>query len=227
MSPAAALQGELFRGLTEEELSRLAAHCQDVQFPAGDILFREGDPGDTMYILTRGRVRIFKSLSIGVDKTLAVVGPGEIFGEISLTDGGPRSASAEVLLDSVALSVSRDDLDRVAGITGALGVKLYRRLAETVSMRLRATNDLLRDACDWGLEVSGAAALNLHEVVSGRVDIEILISGGQVLRGRILKVDQSKAGHEVTLQDGEGRLHVIPYHAVLDIVVGEGPPPLT
>ena len=64
--------------------------------PAGDILFHEGEPGDVMYVIREGSIRIRKDSYEG-EKTLAVLGPGEFFGEMSILNDKPRSATAEVV----------------------------------------------------------------------------------------------------------------------------------
>jgi len=66
------------------------------EFPAGDVLFREGDSGEVMFVIQSGAVRISKSIS-GEDKVLAVLGPGEFLGEMAILNGKPRTATATVV----------------------------------------------------------------------------------------------------------------------------------
>ncbi len=75
------------------------------QFAAGTILFRQGDPGDCLYVVQRGQVRIFKELEGGRRRTIGLLEVGDIFGEMALVDGKPRMASAEIIEDSELVMV--------------------------------------------------------------------------------------------------------------------------
>ncbi len=101
----------------------------------GTVIFREGDTGKTMYIIQSGKVRIFKQIG-DVDKTLAVLGPGEFFGEMAILDDKPRSASAEVIEDAKMLEVDEGTFEAMIKSNPEIAYRIIKKL----SQRLRETN---------------------------------------------------------------------------------------
>lgn len=101
----------LFSLLGEEERQALAARLERIEAPAGKTLFNRGDPGDAMFIVRSGSVEIFFKNDTGGRIILETAHAGDFFGEISLLDGGPRTASALVTEDLDALVVDRGDLE--------------------------------------------------------------------------------------------------------------------
>jgi CRP/FNR family transcriptional regulator, cyclic AMP receptor protein len=130
----------LFALLGEEERGTLTGLLSRVRFERGEVIFAYGDPGDSVYLVSKGRVQIFMEDVRGERIVLAENGPGSFFGEISLLDGGPRTAGALALVDTELLTLDRDDL--LEFITrhppAALG------LLTVMGQRLRSTNELLR-----------------------------------------------------------------------------------
>jgi CRP/FNR family transcriptional regulator, cyclic AMP receptor protein len=82
---------DVFEGLDERELERLERACAVTRYAAGHLVFDEGDPGDDLFIVRSGRVRIAKAISPAVDRTLAVVERGGVFGELALVGSTARS----------------------------------------------------------------------------------------------------------------------------------------
>jgi CRP-like cAMP-binding protein len=106
---------------------------EEINVPQGTVLFRQGDPSDTMFVVAAGSVRL--TLGSGAEvQEIAVLGPGDFFGEISLLTGESRSATAEVVEDSRLLVVGRDafsmlvqdDLDTVTRMLSEQGARLSR-----------------------------------------------------------------------------------------------------
>lgn len=110
---------------------KLLAEFTQVSFPAGETIFEEGEFGDSLFIILQGSVRIF--LQSAGDKTLAVLGERECFGEMSLLTDDPRSAAAQAVTDVVALKLTKERFDRILLENNALAVQfagiLARRLA--------------------------------------------------------------------------------------------------
>jgi len=100
--------------------------------PAGEVLFQEGDRGAAMYVIRTGKVSIWKRVSDG-EVTLAVLGPGEFFGEMALLEGLPRSAGATVLEQAQLIEVDQGSLETLVRKNGEVALRLLRRL----SARLR------------------------------------------------------------------------------------------
>jgi CRP/FNR family cyclic AMP-dependent transcriptional regulator len=126
----------LFSELSPEELEKIARVAVPRSYPAGSIILREGDPGDTCYILRSGGARVIRQHADGRAITLTNLGPGEIFGELAMFDGEVRSATVEAIDDVRAVAILAGDLKRLLNDHPEIAVKLLGALAE----RLRETN---------------------------------------------------------------------------------------
>ena len=126
----------LFTELSAEELEKVARVAVPRSYPAGSIILREGDPGDTCYILRSGGARVVRQHPDGRAITLTNLGPGEIFGELAMFGGEVRSATVEALDDVQAVAILAGDLKRMLGEHPEIAVKLLGALAA----RLRETN---------------------------------------------------------------------------------------
>ena len=127
-------------------LRALAARGEARRYRKGTLLIQEGDQGDTLYLIARGRLRAFSAGENGREITYGVYGPGEYLGEMSL-DGGPRSASVETLEASECMVVTRrtllDHIARHPDFALELLAKVIRRArAATLSARQLALNDV-------------------------------------------------------------------------------------
>ena len=109
------------------------------QLEPGEVLFSEGDPGEEMFVVRSGSVRVFVE-SAGTEKTLAVLGPGEFIGEMSLLTGSPRSATAVVEEKASLLKVKGKVLEEMIVHNTEIALRLIRKLA----MRLQTTDTLVR-----------------------------------------------------------------------------------
>ena len=161
----------LFELLDETTRGQLASRVERITRKAGETVFHRGDPGESMYIVLAGAVEIFFKNDTGEKIVLEKPKAGDFFGEISLLDGGPRTASAAVTEDMQALVVSRADLDAVLRARPEAMLALLaasgRRLRETARL-LRGTvsrnvNEEQEDrrttvmkVADWISEFSGS-----------------------------------------------------------------------
>src|SRR5262252_9045854 len=91
--------------------------------PAGTVLFREGDKGSTMYVLRSGKVKIWKHIS-DTEITLAVLGPGEFFGEMALLEGLPRSAGATVVEDALLIELEAGAFETLIRKNSEIAIRL-------------------------------------------------------------------------------------------------------
>ncbi len=101
----------LFEQFNDAERALLAAQLEEVTFAAGQVIFRRGDPGGAIFIVAAGEVEIFIEDSTGERIVFETVKAGDFFGELSLLDGDPRSASAQALVGTQALRLDRGDLE--------------------------------------------------------------------------------------------------------------------
>jgi len=126
----------LFSELSPEELEKVARVAVPRSYAGGSIILREGDPGDTCYILRSGSARVVRQHADGRAITLTNLGAGEIFGELAMFDGEVRSATVEAIDDVRAIAILAGDLKQLLSAHPEIAVKLLGALAE----RLRETN---------------------------------------------------------------------------------------
>ena len=131
----------LFRELDDEAASALRASMVEVQLGRGEVLFREGDTGDRVYVVIDGKVKLGRTSSDGRENLLAILGTGQMFGELSLFDPGPRSATVTAVTDTVLLSLANEDM--LTWLTGR--PEVARGLLLQLGQRLRRSNDTLAD----------------------------------------------------------------------------------
>ncbi len=129
----------LFAELTPEDLSEVVDVALPRRFAAGEVVFREGDAGDTCYIVRSGRARAVREHVDGRSIALALFGAGDVFGELAMFEGESRSATVEALQDTEVLAILAADMRRLLERHPALAVKLIAGLGR----RLRHTNERL------------------------------------------------------------------------------------
>jgi uncharacterized membrane protein len=141
-SAAAAMLADipLFALLDDAERTLLAERIDVVQLKAGEMIFERGDPGEALYVIKSGLVEIFIQNDTGHKLHLERPGPGEFFGETSLLDAGPRTASARAVEDVEALMVDRGDLFELFHLRPAAALDMLTATGK----RLRANAHLLR-----------------------------------------------------------------------------------
>ena len=127
----------LFAELSGEELERIGAVAIPRSYPKGVRVFHEGDHSDACYIVRTGDLRVTREHPDGRAIALATLGPGDIFGELAMLDGGTRSASVETLTDSELLALPASDVRRVIAAHGDIAAKLI----VAITRRLRETNE--------------------------------------------------------------------------------------
>jgi len=147
--PAVALAAfPLLEGIGEAELSRIAHHFVRQEIQGGHVLFREDDPGDFLCLLASGAVEISIVVPGGARARIVTMAEGSLFGEAALLDGRPRSATAQAVGAAVVYEFSRDALDEIARTEPATAVQMMKNLARLLSIRMRETNEILRQLED-------------------------------------------------------------------------------
>src|ERR671932_2040498 len=127
-------QVPIFEALGPDDLRRVADVAVPRHFPAGQVIFREGDASDTCYVVRRGHARAVRENTDGRTIALAHFGPGDIFGELAMFDAERRSATLEALDDLDAMAIAGSDMRRLmrqhAEMSAKLAIALARRLRE-------------------------------------------------------------------------------------------------
>jgi CRP/FNR family transcriptional regulator, cyclic AMP receptor protein len=131
----------LFSGVDDEAAAALQNAMKEKRLPRADVLFHEGDSGDCLYIILEGKVKLGRTSADGRENLLAILGPGQMFGELSVFDPGPRSGTATAVSDSVVAYLSQTDL--LPWLVGR--PQLAQALLHQLASRLRRANDVVAD----------------------------------------------------------------------------------
>src|SRR4051794_24266039 len=134
----------LFEGLTNAQLRKLASALREVDFEGSTHIFREGDPGTSMFIIAEGKVRISKTIPGIGEEALAILERGQYFGEMAVVEDSPRSADAIAHIPCTLLVIEREKLDQLMFTDKDLAYVLLWTFVRTLSERLRETNEKLR-----------------------------------------------------------------------------------
>lgn len=145
----------LFLGLSQEDMRELEArfHARDID--EGMTVFVENMPGESLYLIQSGVVKISKMLSEGEERILVILGPDDVFGEMALLDGAARSATARVAESATLLALKRQDFEELCDHNPRLGLQLIRNISRVFSQRVRNNNDEYRDMMLWALGKKG------------------------------------------------------------------------
>ena len=139
MNPEELKHIAVLQAMDRETLARLAAALEAKDYADGQAVFAEGDPGDSMYFIVKGCIRIEKRAQAtgGVHKTLAVLEAGDYFGEMALLDQKPRSASAVAAGDARILRLAKAAFDEMQGKGSVAGMSVLFAMIRTSSERIR------------------------------------------------------------------------------------------
>ncbi len=186
----------LFSALDEPELRELALSATLVQAGEGVTLFRQGEPGETLYIIVSGTVRLSWTTELGFEQPIAVHGASSCFGEMAVLDGEPRSATAVVVRPTMLLRVDRGDLEEAFQRHPSLRERFLRQSIRMISSRLRSANESywrlagrsLRARAEAAQARSRLAALMSHEF---RTPLTVIKSSAQRMRFRAPNAEDS------------------------------------
>ncbi len=130
----------LFHGLSSRQLGRVMQGMQKRRYQTGEVLFHEGQIGKAVFIIESGRVELTRKSSSGDVRSLGILGPGQIFGEMALLEQMERTATAHVVEDGVIYLLYTATLESLIRHNPAIGAKLMRNMAMMLSSLLRRTN---------------------------------------------------------------------------------------
>jgi CRP/FNR family cyclic AMP-dependent transcriptional regulator len=132
-----------FDGLTREALALVAQVTTEETHALGTRIFQYGDPGDKLFIILEGKVRISREIAGMGEEALAVLGPGQLFGEMALLDEAPRSADARAHERCRLLVMTKDAFEDLLFMHKDLAYEVLWACVRILSSRLRETNDKL------------------------------------------------------------------------------------
>ncbi len=165
----------LFRNLSDSDRQAIVRDCRTRQYQPGDIIFHEGDPGNVLYLIQNGQVRIFVNGLDSSETSVILFGrPGDMFGELAVIDGLPRSATAVALTPVTLYLISRDDFRRHMRRSPQLALNFMRELSlrvryntqqmdslATQALSQRLARKLLQLAQDYGIASKTGVLLNI------------------------------------------------------------------
>ncbi len=162
----------LFSDLTDKELSVLAASGKSRKFPAKNVVFQEGEPGDVLLVILSGKVKVLLTGKDGQEFILTMLGPENFFGEMAILEAAPRSATVMTVEPSEFLLLEQKDLIGLIKKYPGIAVKILKHL----SQRLRKTNEQIRSLVMFDIYGRvGRCLLNLAEIQGGRANGQFLV----------------------------------------------------
>jgi CRP-like cAMP-binding protein len=137
-------QAAIFADLDEGELARVAEVCQEQKFVSAKTIFKEGEPGNRLYIIADGEVRISRQIPGSGEEALAVLKKGTVFGEMAIFDQSERSTDAIANSDCTLITITRPDFELLLDFNRDVAYKVQWAVIRLLCARLRQTNDNLR-----------------------------------------------------------------------------------
>jgi CRP-like cAMP-binding protein len=134
----------IFKDLDDDELKQVAEVCHEERFAPGEYIFREGEHGNRLYLITEGEVRISRDVPGSGEEALAVLKSGALFGEMAVFDRTERSTHAISNGGTAVLTISRPDFEMLLDFNRETAYKVLWACVRLLSSRLRSTNDSLR-----------------------------------------------------------------------------------
>ena len=142
----------LLQDLSGQDLDGLATYCEMRTMNEGTTVFIENMPGESLFLITQGSIRISKMFAEGDEKTLVVLGPEDVFGEMAVIDGLPRSATARVAENAELISFKKKDLERLGSEDAPLALKVVSNIVKVFSQRVRESSEEYRDMLIWSMQ---------------------------------------------------------------------------
>jgi CRP/FNR family cyclic AMP-dependent transcriptional regulator len=150
-----AVRAGVFADLDSGDRGAFIRHLKPAVFARGRTIFSQGHTAGDVYLIDEGKVKLTRTSPEGRTRLIEVLGPGDVFGELAVVDGGPRSFTATTLAETHAAMISKTDLDALM----TERPEVARRLLRLLAARLRRTNDLLSDQTH--VDVAGRLAKQL------------------------------------------------------------------
>ena len=144
----------MLQGFSDEDITKLAGFCEMREMSEGTTVFIENMPGESLFLVKKGTIRISKMFAEGDEKTLVVLGLEDVFGEMAVIDGLPRSATARVAEDAELISLKKKALEQLCRDDAALALKLVSNIVRVFSKRVREANEEYRDMLIWSMQKS-------------------------------------------------------------------------
>lgn len=141
----------LFQDMSNTEILTLSKLFGEKIIDEGMMVFVENMPGESLYLIRQGAVKISKMMAEGDEKTLVILGAEDVFGEMAILDGAPRSVTARVAEKAYLLSMRKLEYESLCENEPRLALKLTRNIVRIFSRRIRENNEEYREMLLWAL----------------------------------------------------------------------------
>ena len=138
------MKSPLFKGMAAKEIEYLSSIFKLSQVPAGKTVFIENMPGESLYLIKQGTVKISQMLAEVDEQDLISLGTGDVFGEMAIIDGGDRSATARIAKNAVLYSLNREEFNILVSENPRLGLQLTLNIVRIFSARIRSAKNAYR-----------------------------------------------------------------------------------
>ena len=218
---------QLFGSMQDADLERLLSVARERKVHRGSLIFQKGDNGLSMMAVLSGRIRIGSTSRDGRQLTLAIIDGGNVFGELALLDGKPRSADATALEDSILLEIARPDFLRLLKTDASLLASLLTLLCDRMRRASAALEDLslldlptrlarvlVKLGVDYGRRTPNGLRIELR---LSQTDLSTLVAASRESVNR-----QLQAWREAGILGNEAGLHLIRRFAQLEAFADPG-----
>ena len=209
----------VFERLDREEIELLATGAGEQTFEPGEILFSVGDAPRGMFVILDGAVELIGSFAGGVERVFGTARSGQVLGLLCLIDDGPKPATARVLEPTSVLTLERGVIAGLRESAPITWARIISGLSGQLAAQSRFILEQYRRSIAWGLEVSGCAGFNLNRLLSDSVAVEVELVNGSCVAGVIMGIEADETGHNLLLRSDDGRLRLIPYRSVVQVMV--------
>jgi CRP-like cAMP-binding protein len=144
-------QSTLFKDMSDGEIETLGGFFNEKVMPEGMTVFVENMPGESLFLIRQGAIKISRMLAEGDEKTLVILGAEEVFGEMAILDAATRSATARVAEEARLLNLRKADYEVLCEQNPRLALKLTRNIVRVFSKRIRENDDEYRELLFWSM----------------------------------------------------------------------------
>lgn len=162
----------LVKGLGPSEITKIASVAKERSYPPHFLIFSEGSQGNSLHMITSGKVRVTKSVGGEIEETIAFLEKGEFFGEMTLLDGGPRSASVTTVGPVTTIEISRDSFKALLKKNSSAALGVLMSVIRSLSLKLRQTTNKFRDFAQRG-EVAKSEVESMRQTIFSLISHEL------------------------------------------------------
>lgn len=197
-------KAQLFSGLGDGELASIAALAQPKRYEPRDVVVQQSDPGGELFLIVQGHLKVVSAGADGRDTALGIMGPGEVFGEIPLLDGGPRSATVAALEHCELLMIRREPFLHLLETSPKIAIELLRVLATRLRRLTERSGDLafLRVGERLAKRIVGLADEYGQQQPDGGIKITLKLSQQEI--GDLVNATRESANKHIKAWEDEG-----------------------